>query len=278
MSAVSRTKVAFQGEHGAYSEEAVIRYFGEVELLPCRTFREVFHSVSTGEASDGMVPIENSLAGTINETYDLLLQYDIPIYGEVVLAIEHCMMAIPGEQISQIKRVYSHPQALAQCDRFLRGLEVETIAVYDTAGGARMISERRLRGAAAIAAERAARLYGLEILARGIQNEKENYTRFYAIGWRRLPRSDRYKSVVVFATQHVPGALHSCLGAFASCGLNLLKIESRPRSGCPWEYVFYVDIEASEADERFQTAISLLRERTTMLRVLGSFPSAEGRN
>lgn len=271
-------RVAFQGEHGAYSEEAVIEYFGEVDLLPCRTFLDVFRAVAEGGASDGLVPVENSLAGTINETYDLLLQYDIPIYGEVVLQIEHCLMAIPGQDISQIRRVYSHPQALAQCDVFLRELGVETVAIYDTAGGARMVSERRLRGTGAIAAARAANLYGLEVIARGIQNEKDNFTRFYAIGWRKVKPAKRNKSVLVFATEHKPGALYACLGAFASQGLNLLKIESRPRKGFPWEYVFYVDIEASDEEERFQRAISSLRESTTMLRVLGSFPRAEGRN
>ncbi|NPV52093.1 MAG: prephenate dehydratase [Firmicutes bacterium] len=271
--------VAFQGERGAYSEEALVQFFsdvrlGEASVLPCRTLPDVFEAINEGRATDGLIPIENSLAGSINESYDLLLKNDLKIYGEVMLPVNHCLLALGGERIEDIKRVYSHPQALAQCDVFLQKLAVETVAVYDTAGSARMVKEGRMRGAAAIASRRASDIYGLAVLAEGIQTQRDNFTRFYAIGRQEGTRGERNKTVLVFATEHRPGALYWCLGAFAYRQINMTKLESRPSRGRPWEYIFYLDVETHISDQVCQDAIAELKTKTIFTRVLGSFPAA----
>ncbi len=278
-----RQVVAFQGERGAYSEEAVVKFFGEIvpgrlDLLPCRSLPEVFRAINEGIATDGLIPIENSLAGSINESYDLLLRNDINIYGEVILPINHCLLALEGETLKDIRRVYSHPQALAQCETFLEKLGVETIAVYDTAGSAKMIKEMQMRGAAAIASKRAAELYGVKVIAEGIQSDKANSTRFYAIGRRQGSKGERNKTVVVFATENKPGALYWCLGAIVCRQINMTKLESRPSRGEPWQYIFYLDLETHISEPACRDAIDELRTKTLFTRVLGSFPAAAGEN
>lgn len=267
--------VAFQGERGANSEDAVVKFFGEVQVLPCRTLHDVFAAVENGAATDGLIPIENSQAGSINDSYDLLLKHPLNITGEVNLQVNHCLQSLPGESLETIKQVYSHPQALAQCEEFLRELGAEKIAVYDTAGSAKMLREKEMRGCAAIASRRAAVIYGLEILAEGIQTNPENYTRFYAISKHDGPKGERNKISLVLATQHRPGCLYWCLGALAYRQINLTKLESRPSRNRPWEYIFYLDIEGHITDEACQEAIAELKTKTTMLRVLGSYPAAQ---
>ncbi len=271
---MEETIVAFQGEPGAYSEEAVIKMFGEVKTYPCRTLSDVFEALAQHKATDGLIPIENSLAGSINESYDLLLLYPFRIFGEVVLPVNHCLLAPKGATLDSIRRVYSHPQALAQCSEFLKELGVEAVAVYDTAGSARMIAMERMEHAAALASERAAELYGLTVLARGVQSRANNYTRFYAIGTREVPRGEKNKTVLVLATAHRPAALFWVLGAFAYRQINLLKLESRPIGDRPWEYLFYLDVAAHMSDSSLVEAISELSTKTVSLRVLGSFPMA----
>ncbi|MCR4424982.1 MAG: prephenate dehydratase [Firmicutes bacterium] len=271
--------IAFQGEPGAYSEEAVVRFFGEIDgvnrtALPCRTLAAVFDAINRGAATDGLIPIENSLAGSINESYDLLVRNNLQVYGEVILPVNHCLLALPGESISEIRRVYSHPQALAQCDQFLNDLGAEAIASYDTAGSARTLREAGMRGAAAIASRRAASLYGLAVLAEGIQTNPSNRTRFYAVGHRSAPRGRRNKTVLVIVTEHRPGALYWCLGAFAYRQINMTKLESRPSRGRPWEYVFFLDIDAHVDDPDCQAALTELKTKASSVRVLGSFPQA----
>lgn len=266
--------VSFQGERGANSEDAVIRHFGEVEVVPCRTLPEVFAAVASGEATDGLIPVENSQAGSVYESYDLLLEHDLFISGEVTMRVSHCLQALSGQALSDIRTVYSHPQALAQCDDFLRRLGAEKVAVYDTAGSARMIRDQRLVGVAAIASRRAASLYGLEVLAEGIESNPNNYTRFYAISRQPPPPAEGSKTAVVLATQDRPGALFWCLGALAYRQVNLTKLESRPSRRRPWEYIFYLEMEGHQSDESCREALDELRTKTTMLRVLGSFPAA----
>lgn len=269
-------RVAFQGERGANSEDAVVRLFGEVEVLPCRTLPEVFAAVAAGEASEGLVPVENSRAGSIHETYDLLLDNPLHITGEITLRISHCLQALPGQRLEDIRVVYSHPQALAQCDDFLRRLGADKVAVYDTAGSARMLRDQGVLGAAAIASRRAALLYGLEILAESIETSPDNYTRFYTIAREPAQRTSSSKTALVLATQDRPGALFWCLGALAYRQVNLSKLESRPSRRRPWEYVFYLEVEGHTEEDPLREALAELETKTTVLRVLGSFPAAPG--
>jgi prephenate dehydratase len=265
--------VAFQGERGAFSDEAVRIYFGQqAEPLAHRTFADVFRAVVAGEVDYGLVPVENSQAGSINDVYDLLRQHDLFVVGEISHPVNHCLLCLPGQQLSEIKRVISHPQALAQSDVYLRELGVEIVATYDTAGSAKMIREENLTGVAAVAARGAAELYQLEVLARDIQTIKDNYTRFIVLS--REPASRRQgdaKTMLVMATAHQPGSLYACLGVLAANKINLLKLESRPSRQRVWEYVFYLDFEGHRDDPAVRSALADLAAHTTFCKVLGSF-------
>ncbi len=265
-------RVAFQGERGAFSEDAVITFFGDAELLPSRYIADVFEAVLGDEVEYGVVPVENSQAGSINDTYDLLLRYPLNIYGEIQLRISHCLMALPGETIDEIKVIYSHPQALAQCEEFLRKLKAEIVPTYDTAGSAKRIKEENLKGSAAVASKRAAGIYGLEILAEGIETNPNNYTRFFVISKKKAGPSPKSKTSLVFSTRNIPGSLYSCLGAFATRDINLTKLESRPSRDKPWEYIFYVDFEGHVDDLVCRQALDELKQLTNFLKVLGSYP------
>lgn len=269
-------RVAFQGERGAFSEEAALQHFGPADVLPRRSLREVFETVAEGEADAGVVPVENSEAGSINDTYDLLLQFHhaLRITGEVTLRVSHCLLGIPGASLRQVRKVYSHPQALAQCEVFLRQLGVEVVPYYDTAGSAQMLAQQGAADCAAIASRRAAELYGLVVLAEEIQTNPMNYTRFLSVARQPAPRRDPSKTSVVFATAHRPGALYRALGALAEEGLNLTKLESRPARHAVWEYVFYVDFEGHEEEPRVQRALEALRAQCLWVVRLGSYPAA----
>lgn len=273
--------VAFQGERGAFGDEAVCTYFGQREAqgagrkvtpVPCKSFADVFRAVASGEVDYGLVPVENSQAGSINDTYDLLRQHDLFVIGEIGYEVNQCLLCLPGQTLADIKRVISHPQALAQSDAFLRELGVEIEATYDTAGSAKMVRDEQLTGVAAIAAAGAAEIYGLEILARNIQTIKGNYTRFIALSREPEQRVEGpAKTMLVMATAHQPGSLYTCLGFLASNGINLLKLESRPSRQRPWEYVFYLDFEGHRDDPPVRRALAELAEHTTFCKVLGSF-------
>jgi prephenate dehydratase len=269
-------RVAYQGEPGANSEEAVFRVFGEgAEPLPCRDLVQTFDAVVSGDADRAVVPVENSQAGSINETYDLLLKLDLVIVGEYDLRVRFNLLALPGQPLASIRRAYSHPQALAQCDAFLRRHEIEPIAFGDTAGSARMLAEQRMEGTAAIAPPRAARIYRLAVLAEGIETNPNNYTRFLVLDRTPAPRAAHNKTSIVFVVDNRPGTLYRALGALATRGINLDKIESRPGRQRPWEYVFYVDVEGHAEDDAMRAALEELGTHTSMLRVLGSYPKAE---
>lgn len=265
-------RVAFQGERGAYSEEAVVRLFGEVDVLPCAGLPEAFDAVASGRADRGVVPVENSQAGSINETYDLMLAHDLVIAAELDHRVVHSLMALPGQGLRAIRRVYSHPQALAQCDAYLRTLDVERVPAYDTAGSAKMIQQERLRGSAAIASRRAAALYELDVLAEGIETNPNNYTKFLVIGATAAPRAAESKTSIVFVVENRPGSLYHALGALATRRINLVKIESRPGRTRPWDYTFYVDVDGHVAEPGIAEAVEEMRRQTTFLRVLGSYP------
>jgi len=265
-------RVAFQGERGANSEEAVVRLFGEVDVVPCANLADAFDAVASRRADRGVVPVENSQAGSINETYDLLLAHELVIAGEIDHRVVHCLMALPGQALGAITKVYSHPQALAQCDAYLRRLGAETVPSYDTAGSAKMIQEQRLAGCAAVASKRAAHLYELEVLAEGIETNPNNYTKFLVIDTTPAPEAAHSKTSIVFVVDNRPGTLYQALGALATRQINLVKLESRPGRKRPWDYTFYVDIDGHINEARTTEALEDLRRQTTFLRVLGSYP------
>jgi chorismate mutase/prephenate dehydratase len=269
-------KVAFQGEKGAYSEMAVYTFFGKTaEVKPCRDFRDVFESVEKQETQHGVVPIENSLEGSINQTYDLFLQYDLKVCGEVIVRVSHCLLANKDTTLKQIKTVYSHPQALAQCRNYLEKSGWELIPTYDTAGSAKMLKEKALKDAAAIASERAAEIYELKILAREIEDNPNNYTRFFVLSKKDAAMTGKDKTSIIFGAAHKPGSLYQALGEFAKRGISLTKIESRPTKQTPWEYNFYLDFEGHRSELRCIEALKALQEHAAFVKILGSYPKAK---
>jgi len=268
-------EVSFQGERGAYSESAIYAFFGpSARPKPYRNFSDVFRSVKTGEVLYGVVPIENSIEGSVTQVYDLFLEYDVKVCGEVVIKIVNCLIANPRTTLESIKVIYSHPQALAQCRIFLENLGCEMISTYDTAGSVKMIKEKGLMDAGAIAGERAAEIYGMNILAREISDNPNNYTRFFVLSKDEPSPSGNDKTSVIFSTKHVPGALYKALGEFAARNINLTKIESRPTKQRPWEYNFYLDFEGHRTEKRCEEALGRLREKSIFVKVLGSYPKA----
>jgi prephenate dehydratase len=267
-------KIAFQGEPGAYSEAAALAYFGEgSDTAPCHNFEDVFAAVEAGDCERGMLPIENSLAGSIHRNYDLLLEHNLHIVGEYFLRVHHCLIALPGATMQDIHKVISHPQALAQCDHYLRSLPgVTSEAVFDTAGSVRLIREQGDRHVAAIASSRAAVVYGLPILVDGIEDHPANFTRFLAVATQPVPRDGEAKTSIVFTLRNLPGALYKALAVFALRDIDLCKIESRPLAGQPWEYLFYIDFAGHIEDTPSVRALDHLREMALFLRVLGSYP------
>jgi prephenate dehydratase len=269
-------RLAYQGEPGAYSEAAALQYGGpQAETLPCKSFEDVFDAVSRKKATHGVVPLENSIGGTIHRNYDLLLDHDLTISGEVELDVVHCLQALPGTKVGDVKVVYSHPQALAQCERYLKELGASVEAVYDTAGGAKLVAEKKLAGAAALASRRAAEVFGLEVLQEAVQDYEFNITRFAIIGG--APPADANKTTIVFALPSTPGALFKALSVFALRDINLTKLESRPMRGRPWEYLFYVEVDAPRSDLGCARALTHLAEFARWTRVLGTYKGAERR-
>jgi prephenate dehydratase len=266
--------VAFQGEKGAYSEKAAFEFFGNsIELCPCSTFKGVFESVESGQCYAGIVPIENSLTGSVHQNYDLLLDHQLRIHGELYLRIAHNLMALAGVGLEEIEKVYSHPQALEQCREFLEDWKgVEVVPAYDTAGSAKRLVDQQIRNGAAIASEQAAKDYGLNILKTGIESNHQNYTRFLVLRKKQEISKTADKTSIVFSFKDIPGALFKSLSVFALRDINLLKIESRPLHGSPWKYFFYLDFEGNLNEERCQNAIRHLEEITTFLKVLGCYP------
>jgi chorismate mutase/prephenate dehydratase len=262
---------------GAYSESAVYEFFGHsAQPIPCRRFSDVFRSVDTGQADFGVVPIENSIEGSVNQVYDLFLDYDLKVCGEIVIKVVHCLIANPGTDLGSVKVIYSHPQALAQCRNFLERLGCELISTYDTAGSVKMIMEERMVNAAAVAGERAAKIYGMEVLVKDIADNPNNYTRFFVLSETDAPPSGNDKTSIIFSTKHIPGALYRALEEFAVRRINLTKIESRPTKRRPWEYNFYLDFEGHRNEPKCSDALKALRTKSTFIKILGSYPRASG--
>ncbi|XP_066381892.1 arogenate dehydratase 2-like [Miscanthus floridulus] len=279
-------KVAYQGCAGAYSEAAAKKAYPNCETVPCEHFDTAFQAVENWVADRAVLPLENSLGGSIHRNYDLLLRHSLHIVGEVRLAVRHCLLANPGVKIENLKSAMSHPQALAQCEHTLTGLGIEhREAVDDTAGAAKIVAEHMLQDTGAIASSLAAKLYGLDVLAENIQDDKDNVTRFMMLAREPIiPRTDKpFKTSIVFSLEEGPGQLFKALAVFAMREINLTKIESRPHKERPlrdcssllknFDYLFYVDLEASMADPKTQNALGNLKEFATFLRVLGSYPT-----
>jgi len=268
-------KVAFQGEPGAFSEEACTGYNKSLETVPCESFYGVFAAVTSGECEFGLIPIENSLAGSVHQNYDLLLQNELYIVGEYYLRVRLCLVAFPGVAKLEINRVISHPQALVQCAGFLRGMQVKAEPVYDTAGSIKMLMASGEHTIAAIASRRAAEIYGMQILQEGIEDNPENYTRFLAIAKSPVTPSGETKTSIVFILRNQPGALFKALSVFALREIDLTKIESRPLAGKPWEYLFYIDFIGALDEDRVKKALDHLGEYALLLRILGSYKRAK---
>jgi prephenate dehydratase len=269
------TKVAFQGIAGAYSEQAIRQFFGpEGEPMPTKALADLFMAVVRRDAEYGMLPVENSVAGSVNQSYELLMEHDLRIHAEVILRVRHMLLAPPGVQLADLRRVRSHPQALAQCQRYLlrHGLEAEP--AFDTAGSARDLAANPEPGVGAIASELAAEMYGLNIVDKHIEDSRFNYTRFFVLSIQDPPRAQRSKTSIVFTVTHQPGALYECMGEFAKRHINLTKIESRPRLNRPWQYIFYLDFEGHAQDPQCETALMGLLRRSSFVKLLGSYPAA----
>ena len=269
---------AFQGERGAFSEEAAYKLLGpRVKPLACPTFPEAFRAVTRGRAEAALIPIENTLAGSVHENYDLLQENRLTIHAEVHLRIVHHLIASPGTRLADVRKVYSHPVALAQCSRFFkRHPRVEKVPFYDTAGSVKMLAADRPIRAAAIASRVAAEVYGARILLSHLEDHRENYTRFLLLKRAAGTPKGADKTSIVFSTANLPGALLKCLSVFSLRDINLTKIESRPLRGRPWEYCFYLDFIGNVGERRCRDALRGLAEVTEDLRVLGCYPSARG--
>ncbi|MBS1875953.1 MAG: prephenate dehydratase [Acidobacteria bacterium] len=277
--------VAFQGDPGAFSQQAIRQFLGDAaQILPCQRFEQVFRALEADQASAAAIPIENTLHGSVHENFDHLLNFDFAIAAETNVRIVHNLIAIPGTTFGKVKRVYSHPVALNQClDFFAANPQVEREPFYDTAGSVKMIVEQGLKDAGAIASALAAEIYGARILKRSIEDDRRNYTRFFLLHKRGTPApplasppSREHKTTIVFTTRNIPGALFRALSAFALRDLNLAKIESRPLRGKPWEYLFYLDLIGDVSEVRLQKAIGHLEELADFMRVLGSYPAVGG--
>lgn len=271
--------VAFQGIPGAYSEQAIRQHFGEsVKAVPYPTFSQIFEAIENHTVTYGMLPVENAFAGAVSQSYELLLDHDLRIQAEVIFHVHHALLAPHGVELEDLHSVWSHPQGLAQCDQFLRRNNLTPVPRYDTAGSAKMISEERPAGIGAIASELAAEIYDLNILTNQIEDVPFNFTRFLVLGHEDPLPGEYNKTSLVFATRHRPAALYQCLGEFAKRGLNLTKIESRPRKNQPWVPVFYIDVEGHWHDDNLQEALVQLLQHASFVKMLGSYPAVRTRS
>jgi prephenate dehydratase len=278
---VTSRPIAYAGEPGAFAEDAALAAFGDVARTPVGSFRAVFDAVAGGDAAVGIVPIENVIHGTVRENYDLLIEFDLGIVGEVVVPVRLCLAALPGQRIEAIERVYSHIQALGQAEAFLRSRPWQLLSTYNTAGAGKAIADAGERGAAAVLSPRAAALFGLEVLADDIGDLPDNRTRFLVLArpGAEVPAlvdpPPLRRTTLVVAVRNEPGTLLAVLRVIASHGLNMRKLESRPSRERAWEYVFWIDLDGDVTDPAMRTALEEVRGVTTMTRVLGSYPSPD---
>jgi len=274
---------AFQGERGAFSQQAVYQLLGEkTQVVPCTRFEDVFRALAEKRVDAAVIPIENTLAGSVHENYDHLLNFDVRIVGETHVRIVHNLIVLPGTSFGKIRRVYSHPVALNQCLTFFaKNRQIEREPFYDTAGSVKMLVEEKPAGGAAIASAVAAEIYGARILRRSIEDDHRNFTRFFLLrraSWKSkspaAPKDGPWKTSLVFTTRNIPGALFRAMSAFSLRDINLAKIESRPLRGKPWEYLFYLDLFGHVDEPRVKNALGHLGELADFLRVLGCYRPA----
>jgi len=267
-------KIAFQGERGAYSEVAARELAGKsITPVPCDTFDTLFDKVHRKQADLGVIPIENSLIGSIHKNYDLLLDHELKVIGEVQLRVSHALIAPPGIPFKRISKVYSHPMALEQCRKFFKKHKtIAPISYYDTAGAVKMLAQSGLTNSAAIASPFAAQIHKMKILHKAIEDEKHNYTRFLLLSRTAVKLRGRAKTSIVFSLKSEPGALFKALSVFALRNIDLTKIESRPSRKKAWQYYFYVDFEGDIKEERVNHALDHLAEITHFIKKLGSYP------
>jgi prephenate dehydratase len=275
----SKTTVAFQGIPGAYSEQAIRQHFGDtVTVRPCPKLGDLFDVLASGDVQFGMLPVENALAGAVSQAYELLMESDLRIQAEVIVHVHHALLAPTGTKLEDLKFVRSHPQALAQCEQFLRRSNLEAVPWYDTAGSAHDLSVEPVPHTGALASELAGELYKLDCLVKAVEDLPFNYTRFFLIGNEDPMPGEYNKTSLVFATRNRPAALYECLGEFAARGLNLTKIESRPRRNRPWEPIFFLDFEGHWHDPQCQEALARLLQRASFVKMLGSYPAVKSRS
>jgi len=268
-------RVAVLGERGTHSEAAAVTFFGDsIQAISQNDFDDIFEAVTRGQVDRGIIPIENSLAGSIHRNYDLLLRYNLSIVGEIQIPIAHQLIALPGVELGQIKKIYSHPQALAQCEHNLTRLlpQAERISTYDTAGSIKMLLEENIRDGAGLASQRAADIYHMNVLQTNMQDESENYTRFVIVAREPIVPDGETKTSIVFSVENVPGSLFRSLAVFALRDIDLTKMESRPLRGKRWQYFFYIDFIGSQYETRCKNALNHLQEFASYFRILGSYP------
>ena len=266
--------ISFQGERGAYSEAAATIFFADkIETIPCSTFAEVLKNTEGGRSDYSILPIENSLEGSVGESNDLLLGMSLNAMGEIYYRIRHCLIGTGS--IGEIDTVYSHPQALGQCRQFIQEHSLKTIPCYDTAGSVKIISDLNKKNIACIASKRAAKIYDIPIIQEGIENNQNNYTRFLVFSKIKNDEAKNCKTSIVFSVKHESGALYHIINEFYQYKVNLTKIESRPNKDTPWEYNFYVDFEGHVDNSSIKEMLQKLRDNTSFLKILGSYPIAK---
>jgi prephenate dehydratase len=267
--------VAFHGISGAYSESAIYKFFGpDTPTISCRSLEMVFEAVESGQADQGLLPVENALTGSVPQAYELLMERDLRIQAEVIVHVEHSLMAAPGVKLTDLKRIRSTRQSLNQCEKFITRYGLERISAFDTASSARDLSQNPQPDLGVIANKLAAKIYKLDILEEKIEDASFNYTRFFVLGHHDPPRAQRAKTSLIFTARHLPGSLYHCLGEFAERNVNLTKIESRPRRSRPWQYLFYLDFEGHWQDPIAEAALLGLLRRAGLVKMLGSYPMA----
>ena len=265
-------QISFQGERGAYSEDAAISFFSEkIDTIPCSTFAEVVESTEQSKTQYAVLPVENSLEGSVGESYDLLLSTNLIAVGEIYYRVKHCLLGF--DKIENIDTVYSHPQALGQCRKFIQSHKLKTVPTYDTAGSAKIIKEINKKSVSCIASKRASEIYQVPIIAEGIEDNASNYTRFLVLS--KIPSKDSNKTSIIFSVKHEAGALFNILKEFNDCKVNLTKIESRPNKSTPWEYNFYVDFDGTQEDPKIMDLLSKIENHSLFLKILGSYKKAK---
>ncbi|RME99287.1 MAG: prephenate dehydratase [Chloroflexi bacterium] len=267
--------VAFHGIDGSHSQNAIFHFFGpDTPTLACHSLEDIFEAIKSGRAELGMLPVENALAGSQPRAYELLMEHDLRIQAEVIMHIKHTLMAVPGTQLADLKQVRSTLQSLTQCGAFIQRHHLEQVPSFDTASSARDLAANPQPNLGVIASKLAAKIYNLDILQEEIEDAPFNYTRFFVLGNDDPPRAQRSKTSLIFSARHLPGSLYRCLGEFAERGINLTKIESRPRRNRPWQYLFYLDFEGHWQDLKAEAALLGLLREAGFVKMLGSYPMA----